>query len=64
MSFNPDPQNITGPTQSPPVQQNDYRVPAGNTVVTPCAWDVLGLSQPLQKYQQPGINFPSGSFPF
>ncbi len=68
MSFNPDPLNITGPTQPAPVQQPDNRVPSVNAAVAnaPVGNDVMGLNYvtPPAKYVQPGINGPSGTFPF
>jgi hypothetical protein len=56
------PQGINGPTQPNPYQQPDYRNPVVTTQVasSPVGSDEMNLSQPIQKYVQPGI----GNFGF
>jgi hypothetical protein len=55
-----------GPTQPSPYVQPDYRNPSVNANVAsyPSGADEMGLSQPITRYVQPGINGPNGTFPF
>jgi hypothetical protein len=65
MAFNPDPMNISGPTQPAPYQQPNTANPSPNSAVASTAVgnDVmtLNLVKPPAPYVQPGI---SSGYPF
>jgi hypothetical protein len=67
MPLNLNPMNISGPTQPAPYQQPNTANPAANNAVASYSVgaDELGLTQPITRYVQPGINTPNnGTFPF